>query len=305
MGSVIRVFSSVALVLCLGVSFAHAEENTKSKAKIEKIKKKAKKKKKGGVEDNAALASFTGGSGGFRFIGSLTHVPKLRNDQEDTSEIFLATDYTLNKKHRFRLQQFFTKFYSKFESEHEFKPTDTQIAHFYTPDFKPFGARLMWRTGVALPISNESARDDLITRFTGSLIASKMFFKNKLMVFAVPYARYHWYEFKTSVSGRPLPWYTAGMSTSLIYFLSPKLSVSGTGNYNYEWVRNSQFDQDQDQIANGIYRFDLSVAYQFTPEFSASLGYFQGANYMQDGRYEVVFFDDQESRYSLGVTAIF
>ena len=70
-------------------------------------------------------------------------------------------------------------------------------------------------------------------------------------------------------------------------------------------TRSSQFEDSPTQINSGTYRFDVSMAYQFTPEWSTSLSYFQGANYTRDGRYELVFFDDQVSRVSLDVSFIY
>lgn len=256
--------------------------------------------------NNAVLTNLVGGGSGFRFIGAFNHTPKLRNDQEDTSDILLRADYTVNKKHRFRVQQFYTKFYGKYHSENEFRATDTNFSHFYTPNFKPFGTRLMWRTAAVLPISHASKRDDLVTRVTGSLIGSKSFLNRKLLVFLVPYARYHWFQYKTSVSGRRLPWYTLGSSVTGIYFFTPKLSASLSANYNFEARRSSQFEISPDEtLDNGTYRFDADVSYQFTPQVSASLSYFQGARYMEAGRYEMVFFDDENSRVGLGLTYIY
>lgn len=124
-----------------------------------------------------------------------------------------------------------------------------------------------------------------------------------------PYARYHFYEFKTSESGRQLPLYTLGTSLSAIYFITPKFSFSLSGNYNFEGVNKSQYDPNQslvfDQLNRGIYRFDVDLSYQVTNRLAASLSYFQGASYMQTGRYEMVFYDNENSRYSAGLTYIY
>ena len=304
--SLVLVFS----FLVLGFAAQAQEEDKDKKSGETKLNASEKSSTEKLVEDpkkssNPTLANLTGGASGWRFQGALTHVPKLRNDQEDTTDVLGRVDYTINSKHRVRVQQFFTKFYGKYHSEYEFKPTDTTLSHFYKPTLKPMGTNLLWQTSVALPISHESARDDLVTRFSGSLIASKSFFQNKLIAFAVPYARYHWYEFKTSVSGRLMPRYTVGVNLGGLYFVTPELSFYGGVNYNRETVRNSQFDQSPNQVIDGIYRFDLDVTYQVTKHLSGSLSYFQGANYMQQGRYEMVFYDDQASRVALGLNYIY
>lgn len=287
-------------------SFVHSQvpPTSTTQESVSKTSVKEKKPENPRVT-SAALASFTGKASGWRLQGILTHIPRLRKDQEDTSEIFLRADYTINKKNRVRVEQFFTKFYGKYNSEYQFKPADTALAHYYTPAYKPFGLNLMWRTGVALPISNESHRDDLVTRFSESLIASKGFFGGRLMVFLIPYGRYHLYEYKTSVSGRRLPQYSVGTNLFVTFFVTEKLYLSGSADYNFEATHNSQFDPNPGQLNNGRYRFDADLGYQVTDRFSTTVSYFQGANYMQDGRYEVSFFDNEVSRVALNLTYIY
>lgn len=294
---------SLLVFLFVG-SMAHAQGQTTTKESISKNSVKAKSPENAQAT-SAALASFTGKASGVRLQAILTHIPRIRRDQEDTSEIFLRGDYTINKKNRVRLEQFFTKFYGKYNSEYEFRPDDTVLAHYYTPESKPLGVNLMWRTGVSLPISNASVRDSLITRFTGSMISSKAFFGGRLMVFAIPYARYHWYQFNMSQSGGHRPWYTVGTNIFTTFFLTPKLYLSGSADYNYETQRQSQFDPTPSQVNNGRYRFDVDLGYQWTDRLSSAVSYFQGAKYIQDGRYEVSFFDNEVSRVALNLTYIY
>jgi hypothetical protein len=261
--------------------------------------------KTAGGTSNAALSSIVGGASGWRFQGSFTHIPKIRKDQEDTSEILTRADYTFNSRHRVRLEQFFTKYYTVYNNENELKPGDTGLSHYYTIPYNPYGLNMLWRSSLTLPISNNSVRDDLITKMSGSLIATKGFFNNKLLTFFVPYASYYWYEYALSKSGRNLPWYTLGASVSALYFITPSLSLYSGFGYTTDTLRQSQFDQAPSQIVNGNYQFDLSLSYQFNNQLSSSLSYFQGNNYIQNGRYEVVLFDNQNSRYSFGLTYIY
>lgn len=283
-------------------SVQNADEESKVKTSLNQKAQEKKELK----NSNPTLANLAGGVSGWRFMGSLSHTPKLRRDQEDTSDILLRADYSINNKHSLRFQQFFTKFYGKYQSEYEFKPFDTSLAHFYRMDWKPYGIGLQWRNQVTLPISNESARDDLYTNFQTSFVGTKALMGGKLIVFGIPYARYFFYEYKTSVSGRLLPRFQAGASLAGLYFFNPKLSLYAGGDYRVDTVYNSQFDQNARQIPLGTYRFDLSMSYQWNANISTSLDYFQGrASYIQSGRYELVLFDDQASRIGASLTYVY
>lgn len=283
-----------------------ASQDSTTKAKVDPSAVQNEASKDGvSKEENAALSNIVGGQSGWRLQGAVTHIPALRSDQEHTTDILTRADYTFNKKHRVRVQQFFTKFYSVYNQEDELKPADTLLAHYYTLDYKPFGANLLWQTRATLPVSNQSARDDLITRVSGSMIATKGFLNNRLIGFFIPYGTYHWYEFNQSKSGGLRPWYTVGASIAGLYFITDKLAFYAGGTYNVETQRQSQFDQAPSQVPNGNYRFDLDLSYQFTGRFAGSLSYVQGANYLEDGRFEVVAFDDQNSRVSVGLTYIY
>lgn len=299
---IIIVFATAAGFSVSALAQQQNDSNSKVKTKIEKKKSKTEQAK----SNNPTLNSLNGGGSGWRLQGSVTHLPTDRKDQEDTTDILLRADYTINKKHRVRVQQYFNKVYGKYESENEFDPTDTQLVHFYRIGYKPAGIGLQWANSFALPISNPSNRDDLLTRWSSSLIASKGFFKNKLITFFVPYFRYHMYEYKTSVSGRPLPLTTFGASLAGLYFITPKLSFYGGLNYNMENTSESQFEPDPTyQYDEGIYRFDFDLSYQITNSLTTSLSYGQGGNYIQQGRYEFVLYDDQVSRVALGMTYIY
>lgn len=306
MFQVVKVLISGGIILSL-LAQAEAQQRTEPADTDTTVKAKAMEKDLGTVaSNNPTLNSLTGGGSGWTLQGSLTHIPKARKDQEDTTDILLRADYSINKKHQVRLQQFFTKFYGKYRSEYEFKPTDTTLAHFFRPDWKPLGINLQWRNQFSLPVSNESNRDNLITRLQTQVVATKGFFGNRLMTFAVPYARYHVYEYKTSVSGTPLPMFTLGASVACLYFITPKLSFYAGLNYNFENTTESQFEPDpQYRFDEGIYRFDLDLSYQALNSLTTSVSYFQGANYLTDGRYELVFYDNQESRLSVGLTYIY
>ncbi|MCB0378793.1 MAG: hypothetical protein KDD33_09895 [Bdellovibrionales bacterium] len=287
-----------------GYAFAQTSVNDKAQTKT-KMRAKKPKNIDESKSSNPTLNSITGGGSGWRLQGALTHVPKTRNDNEDTTDILARADYTFNNKHRVRLQQVWTKFYGKYSSEYEFKAYDTQIGHYYTMGSKPWGVNLLWKNHANVPISNESNRDDLITRFQSTLIGTKAFLKGKLIAFGTPYARYSWYEFKNSKSGRPLPLFDLGASLAGLYFITPQLSFYAGLTYEYQTVSNSQYDTSPSQPNRGIYQWDLSLTYQFTNALSSSLGYFQGASYIQDGRYEFAFYDNEVSRYSLGLTYIY
>lgn len=245
----------------------------------------------------------------FRFTGSASYTPQIRNDQVGSGDFLLRGEYFFAKNQRIRLDQYYTHYEQKLNSAYEFKPSDTTIGHFINLPWKLWDGSLQWRTNVTLPISNESARDGIITRVTGSLMYSKMFLDNKFTFLLVPYARYHVTQYKTSPSGNGLPWYTLGASVWGIYNITPAWSLSGIYNYNFEAVQKSQFattgEIQPDLFPNGSYSFDVGISWQFSDNFSANLGYSQGASYMQQGRYELVFYDNRNSRYNFGLSCVF
>lgn len=297
----------LAVVGLGGSAFAQTQTNeegqTKVKASAEETKKKEAKNAKAA---NPTLANLQGTGSGWRLQGSITHQPKLRRDQEDTTDILVRADYNISTNHTLRFQQFFTKFYGKYSSEYEFKPFDTSVAHFYRLPWKPGGVNLQWRNQVSIPISNESVRDDLITPFQTSVVASKGLMGGKLLFFGIPYSRYFFYEYKTSVSGTLLPRWQNGLSLGGLYFFTPKLSLYAGGDYRVDTVYNSQYDQNPKQIPRGTYRFDAELAYQVSNSLAGSLSFNQGrASYIQNGRYELVLFDDQASRVNFGLTYIY
>ncbi len=299
----------IVLACCLFGFSGFAQSESEDSKESNQVKAKAPNKKLAKKADNTAnptLANLTGASSGWRLQGTVTHSPRLRKDQEDTTDILLRADYNINKRHTIRAQQFFTKFYGKYESEYEFKPFDTTLAHFYRLPWRPGGVGLQWRNQFSLPISNESARDDLLTTFQTSVVGSKALLGGKLLVFGIPYSRYFFYEYRTSVSGRLLPRWQNGLSLGGLYFITPKLSFYAGGDYRIDTVYNSQFDNSPNQVPQGTYRFDLDVSYQFNNNLTGSLSYAQGrASYIQNGRYELVLFDDQASRVNFGLTYIY
>lgn len=242
----------------------------------------------------------------FRFMGDASYTPQIRKDQVGGADFLLRGEYFFSGNQRIRVDQRFTRLDQKLYSAYEFKPWDTSISHFINLPWKLAGGNLQWRSALTLPISHESNRDDVITRLTGSLMYSKMLLDNKITLLALPFARYHVMEFKTLPSGRGSPWYTLGVSLSAIYSLTPRWFLSGGYSYSFEGRRSSQYDTTPTQLLNGDYSFDLGLSWQFMESLSANLGYSQGlASLMQQGRYEMVFFDDQASRYNFGITYIF
>lgn len=296
----------VAMLWSINV-FAQSQQNSTSQSKVKTSTQGQKKQDEESLNNsNPTLASLKGGGSGWRLQTYVTHTPRLRNDQKDFTDILLRADYNINNKHSLRFQQYFTKYYSKYSSDYEFQPFDTSVAHFYRMDWKPLGIGLQWRNHVTLPISNASQRDNLYTNYQTSIIASKAFFGGKFIAFAIPYFRYFFYEYKTSVSGRLLPWHQEGLSLGGLYFFTDKLSFYGGTDYRVSSVYNSQYDPTPGQIPSGTYYFDMSLSYQVNSHFSGSLNYSQGStSYIQNGRYELVLFDSHVSRVAAGINYVY
>ncbi len=242
----------------------------------------------------------------WRAVVDLSHTPESRRDQEPTSDVQAIGDYFLTDKHRVRVMQWWQKQYSKYDSEYEFQAFNTALYHYYAFEDRPLGASYIWRNQVDVPISDVSVQDDLITRFTSTMFISKTFFKNKVWTSVRPFARYHWYKYRTSPGGRLLPLYTFGASALASYSFDDHWSILGTAYYAYEGVNSSQYDPKFVQREDGFYAFSATLNYQYNKHFGFYTSYGTGlAQFIVDGRYEVFLYDPLSSRYSLGVTAIF
>ena len=242
----------------------------------------------------------------WRAIIDAQHVPTSREDQEAYTSMTAIGDYFLNKKHRLRIMQSGFKTYSKYESENEFQPSNTRLYHYYNFENKLLGASWMWRNDFSLPVSDIAVRDDEITQLTSTMFISKMFLANRLFASIRPFARYHWNKYRTSPGGRLLPLYTFGSSAILSYSLTSKFSVLGSAFYNIVGRNSSQYDPNFVQREEGIYSFSLALNYQANKVFGFYASYLTGAaQYINEGRYEVYLYDPNNSRFGVGVTAIF
>lgn len=242
----------------------------------------------------------------WRAIVDVQHVPALREDQEAYTDVVAIGDYFLNKKHRVRVLQSGSKLYQKFDSEYEFQTADTQLYHYYAFEDKPLGLGYIWRNQFSLPVSDISGRDDLVTRLTSMMFINKVLNGGSLFLSLRPFGRYNWYKYRTSAGGRRLPLYTFGATALASYSVNDKVAITGVAYYSIEGTNSSQFDPDFVQKENGIYSFTVSSSYQLTKEISAYASYSSGAaNYINQGRYEVYLYDQDNSRYGLGLTAMF
>lgn len=256
---------------------------------------------------NSVTAETQAAKKKWRLNFSGSHMPKLRDDQEDLSFISGIGDYFLNDRHRFRISQTVTKLYSKYSSEYEFQPLNTRLFHYYNIKQKWNDLSFIWRSDLALPISDLADRTDLVTSFTGMLFINGLnFFDKRLILSFRPFGRYNWHEFKTTAGGDTLPRATLGAVAIAVVPATERLSVIASGAYTVDYMENSQFDPNNIQREQGLYSVSLTVDYGFLENYSAFLSYSNGpANYIVNGRYEVAFYDPLSSRFSLGLAAIF
>jgi hypothetical protein len=246
------------------------------------------------------------GKKNWRAIVDISHVPILRDDQEAYTDVVAIGDYFLSKKHRVRVLQSGSKLYEKYDSEYEFQMSDTQLYHYYAFEDKPLGLGYIWRNQFSLPISDISRRDELVSRFTSTMFINKVLAGGSLFLSLRPFARYNWYQYRTSPGGRRLPLYTFGSTALASYSLTNKIALTGVAYYSIEGTNSSQFDSEFVQKEQGIYSFTGSVSYQLLKKIGVYGSYSSGAaNYINQGRYEVYLYDQDSSRYSLGMTGIF
>lgn len=231
---------------------------------------------------------------------------KTKYQQKTYTDYLAIGDYFVSKRHRFRISQSWTQFSLKYNSDHEFNPSDTRLFHYYNFESRPLGASYLIRSDLSVPVSNLSNQDGLVTAFTSSLFVTKMFFNNRLFTSVRPLGRYHFYKYRTSPGGRLLPLYTVGVSALASWSFTDKISVLGAAYFSLTGLNSSQYDPDFRQLEQGLYSVSIVPNYQITKEIGIYAAYMSGAaQYVNEGRYEVFLYDPRRSRYGIGMTAIF
>jgi long-subunit fatty acid transport protein len=220
------------------------------------------------------------------------------------TDFSLSGSYKFNKKHSLQAIQGFSKNYIIDRTQQEWPINDTLMYYYYTPEMRPFDIGLKWRGSATLPISETSQRTNVLSVLGLALIFDHSFFENKLTLKLNPSARYQINRYTTTVSGRPLKKWTAGMSLTALYQLTDQLSLSSVVAGNNVWVERTQFTQGE-QSQDSSYSFSLGASYDITSQLSTSLAYSQNANAMNEGRYEIFAYDPNASEFTFGIAYTF
>lgn len=241
----------------------------------------------------------------------MNYQPALRDDQFKYTDYTMFVNYKINSTHSVRITQGMTQKYEigLDQGENEFELSDTVLSHFWNLPYVAGPFRFRWVSGVFLPASIDSQDNSKITTLSGSLHANA-FFAGMYSLSVRPFARYNWYEYKTSLGGTPLPAFTTGITIVNTIDITDKLSLNGTFSYNYIYDYASQYETSTrygyfDDNARGRYGIDVAVNYSVTNEFGVYGGYSEGDAYIRDGRYEVYAYDPETSRLSAGLTLYF
>jgi hypothetical protein len=255
----------------------------------------------------------------WHILFDMNHQPAARDDQFAATDLTLFFDYSLNPTNTFRILQAPTKVYDLGGSrgENEWIASDTIFSHFWNLPWSvsETGTRFRLVSALNLPTSLESQDNQKILTFGHTLQMNTMV-AGKLLVSLRPFYRYNWNRFRTSgpgdvMGGRPLPQFTYGLSMVNSYNVSDSLSLNASASWVVIYESASEFDNSTSaggwlgQNPAGTYSISLSANYSWTEKFGTYVGYFQGAQYIQDGRFEVYAYDPRFTRYSAGFTFYF
>ncbi len=251
----------------------------------------------------------------WHMLFDVNHQPTARDDQFSSTDVTLFFDYALNPKNSLRIMQAPTKTYDLggTRGENEWIPSDTILSHFWNMpgQIESTGTRFRLVSVVNLPTSIESQDNDKILTFGNTLQINTMV-GGVFLASLRPFYRYNWNKYKTSgfgeTGGRPLPVLTYGITMVNSYSINDKISLNGSFSWAVIQESPSQYDTSTNmngmfgENPNGTYSISLSANYSWTDKVATYVGYFQGTNYLQDGRFEVYAYDPRASRYSAGLT---
>lgn len=251
----------------------------------------------------------------WHMLFDVNHQAAVRDDQFASTDLTLFFDYALNPKNSFRILQAPTKTYDLggTRGENEWIPSDTIVSHFWnTPwQIESTGTRFRLVSVINLPTSIESQDNDKILTFGNTLQMNSMI-KGAFLVSLRPFYRYNWNKYKTSgfgdTGGRPLPVLTYGVTMLNSYNITDKISLNGTFSWAVIQESPSQYDTSTNmngmfgENPGGTYSVSLAANFSFTDKVAAYVGFYQGATYLQDGRFEVYAYDPRVSRFQAGLT---
>lgn len=256
---------------------------------------------------NVALTGETAGNLTKPWMMSIdiNHLPKIRDDHDAVSEASLLFDYIATPQHTFRLVQGVQKLYEIRPGQSEVYPSDTSLTHLWRTPWMLGSFKTLWVNSLSVPISEDSQNRDLITTWTTQGRANYAY--GRFFVSLRPFARYHWYEFKTSPGGDLLPLYTIGASALGTMSLTDRLTLVASASYSSVYLSASQYSSRSvvEPESQGRYSVDVSLNYDWTRKFSSYLYYGQGDAYILDGRYEINIYDPRTTRVGVGATLNF
>ncbi len=244
----------------------------------------------------------------------MNHQPAARKDQFAATDFTMFLDYQINPKNSLRILQAPTKVYEigGTRGENEWLASDTILSHFWTLPWtiEQTGTRFRLINVVNLPTSIESQDNSKILTFGQTLQLNTMI-QGRMLVSIRPFYRYNWYSYNLSPGGLNLPLLTLGVSMVNSYNVTDSLSLNASFSIASVNETASQFDTSTnagglfEENPGGRYSMDLSVNYSWTDKFGTYVGYSQGDNYLQDGRFEFYTYDPRTTRYSMGATFYF
>ncbi|MFC2074795.1 hypothetical protein ACFLRA_00805 [Bdellovibrionota bacterium] len=184
-------------------------------------------------------------------------------DIDNSTDFELVGKVKLSDKHSLKVVQQATKLYEVPEGDKDFAFVDTSLYH-----YMKLSDGLSLRSGITIPVSEASQEEDIITKPNVMLTATKSFMDNKLLLMFSPFFKYHWNKYNTTTGGSPLPFATLGKQLVGTYQLLPKLGYTGV------FVGSSSlYNNKEKPIPSVGLLMDNTLAYSFTDQFSANVGY--------------------------------
>lgn len=237
----------------------------------------------------------------FKFIPllSIDHNEGFRKDVDATTDFSLNLTGAINKKHTIQILQVATKYYLIDPEQNEVEFSDTFLFHHWRAyRGKYFSATL--RNSYTLPVSTSSERNGTMGRWEQRIAFSKAFFGGKLFVAYRPFYRIFFNKYKVGEAGQPLNQYSYGHNILGVVSLPKNFSIVALAGQTINHTEESQYETNPIQ-SNETYFVTGYLNYQALKSLSIRAGYLQANSAIINGRNEVYFFDEENSRWNIGV----
>lgn len=235
----------------------------------------------------------------FHPLLSVDHNEGFRDDIDATTDFSLNLTGPINSKHTIQILQVATKYYLINPDDNEVEFSDTFLFHHWRAyRGKYFSATL--RNSYTLPVSTSAKRNGTMGRWEQRIAFTQAYFGGKLFLAYRPFYRYFFNNYKQGENGILLNRFSVGHNLLGVYSINDKWSVVALAGQTMNRLEESRFET-QPELWNETYFFTGFLNYQVLKNLGVRVGYLQANSAVINGRNEVYFYDEENSRWNLGL----